>query len=121
MIPSSRLMGNEMARDGTRLALFIDGANEPRSHTRENGRWRPFFLAHPKSHWATFPIGQHRWLIRMIAGLGFGGRRSLARHNGNAPCFTEARASRGMARQATLGDRARKLTATQRNDNRPSG
>ena len=41
-----------------------------------------------------FPIRQQRCLIPIIADVCFGDRRSLARHNGNAPRFTEARAPR---------------------------
>lgn len=70
---------------------------------------------------ATESFDSEAVLIRIIADVSFSRRRSLARHNGNAPRFTEARASHDMARQERLGDRrARKLTATQRNDNGPS-
>src|SRR3979411_2547843 len=51
-------------------------------------------------------IGQQRCLIVVIADVGCGRRRSLARQNGNAPRFTEARASHGTARQARLATAA---------------
>lgn len=49
-------------------------------------------------------------LIRNVAGVGFGRRRSLARHNGNAPRFTEARASHGEAGRQRLRDRRLKAS-----------